>query len=240
MNESFSYGVLRTILTGKESLLVWNPLCIIKAFSDRLCIQSKSESVETENETIWSFLPEFLQEIKNQLQKEDPQLDLAFPTELSNYVGAYGFISFEAGRQLETYVTRQDAEMVPSGYYIVPLCYLIERKNDWICIELEGESLIGESFTDFIAGLHLDHEKIVFQEELKNPHINLTYQEDISHIKTLKEHIIQGDIYQANFTMQFQIEKPNYDPRTVFNYLFQQHPTPYAAFMDCGEGLQVL
>lgn len=63
-------------------------------------------------------------------------------------------------------------------------------------------------------------------------HSNMTRDEYLGAVQTIKEHIAAGDIYQANLTQQFTCQlPPESKPEDVFLRLRQDHPAPFAAFI---------
>jgi len=57
-------------------------------------------------------------------------------------------------------------------------------------------------------------------------------------IESIKKHIENGDIYQANFTYRLNcpVELPlNDDYLKLFIYILEHHPVPYGAFVDTGK-----
>lgn len=57
-------------------------------------------------------------------------------------------------------------------------------------------------------------------------------------VARIKEHIHEGDIYQANFTTRFDVQSLE-SPFEVYLRLRSLSPSPYAAFLDCG-AMQIL
>jgi para-aminobenzoate synthetase/4-amino-4-deoxychorismate lyase len=71
-----------------------------------------------------------------------------------------------------------------------------------------------------------------------NPPVNLISEllpdDYLERIKTVKDYITDGDIYQANFT--FRSKSANIaDPYNLFLYLMNEHPVPYGAYVDTGD-----
>jgi para-aminobenzoate synthetase component 1 len=53
-------------------------------------------------------------------------------------------------------------------------------------------------------------------------------------VARVKEHILEGDIYQANLTTRFDIDCP-LDPWNVYRHLRRVNPAPFSAFLDFGD-----
>ena len=65
-------------------------------------------------------------------------------------------------------------------------------------------------------------------------HSNLTKEEFEAGVRTIKEHIAAGDIYQAVLSQRFEAEV-SADPFTVYRALRHVNPSPYMYFMRIGE-----
>lgn len=56
----------------------------------------------------------------------------------------------------------------------------------------------------------------------------------LQRVDVVREHILAGDLYQANLTQAFDATGVE-DPLTVFQRLARDHPTPFAAFLGFGD-----
>ncbi len=72
--------------------------------------------------------------------------------------------------------------------------------------------------------------------KLKSEVMNLNIQKRISKedyietVKIIKNHIIDGDVYEINYCQEFYSENADLDPVSVFFKLNQLNPSPFAAF----------
>ncbi len=61
---------------------------------------------------------------------------------------------------------------------------------------------------------------------------NFTRENYIAAVEKIKEHIRQGNTYQANLTQQLRSRLPkNLTPQEIFHRLRKNHPAPFAAFL---------
>ena len=59
-------------------------------------------------------------------------------------------------------------------------------------------------------------------------------------IARIKDYLAKGDIYQTNFTIRTDASGPDLPPpEELFETLFHDHPTPFAAFVNTGESRMV-
>jgi para-aminobenzoate synthetase component 1 len=70
----------------------------------------------------------------------------------------------------------------------------------------------------------------------EEPHVSATISRDeyLSRVRRIKEHVHEGDIYQANFTSKFEVATGE-QPFDVYSRLRQLSPAPYAAFLNFGD-----
>ena len=62
---------------------------------------------------------------------------------------------------------------------------------------------------------------------------NFTKNQYLAQIERIQRHIQRGDIYQANLTQQFRVElAADQTPAQIFTNLRQNHPAPFAAFVQ--------
>jgi len=62
----------------------------------------------------------------------------------------------------------------------------------------------------------------------------MAHDEYLSHVRQIKRHIAEGDIYQANFTCRFEAES-SADPFTIYRRLRELNPAPYGGFLNFGD-----
>ncbi len=167
---------------------------------------------------------------------------------LKKYVGLYGFISYTLGKYTERPCFNEiekDSEHFPLILMIFPKKYEIITQKYRILIEIHDpdNKIQGILSKEFIPPSNASNaKKIVNLGDLKdieivqkkNIMINKDFNEYINRITRLKQHILNGDIYQANFTMQYSIPWSTAwtkNEQRMFLDLFSQHPAPYAAFL---------
>lgn len=63
----------------------------------------------------------------------------------------------------------------------------------------------------------------------------LTKDEYVQSVKKIEKYILDGDIYQANFTFRSQLTLGDVNPFQLFLSLLRSHPVPYSAYVNTGE-----
>ncbi len=67
----------------------------------------------------------------------------------------------------------------------------------------------------------------------------LTRDEYLARLDVIRENLVQGNLYQANFTFRCHAG-PEKEPERLFLNLFSRHPVPYAAFLNLSPELKIL
>jgi para-aminobenzoate synthetase component 1 len=62
----------------------------------------------------------------------------------------------------------------------------------------------------------------------------LTRDQYVDAVRKIKEYILAGDIYQANFTQRFSVDIGQRSPWQLYGNLMNLNPTPFAAYMNYG------
>ncbi len=65
-------------------------------------------------------------------------------------------------------------------------------------------------------------------------HSTVSKNDYLEHIRRIKEHIKEGDIYQANYTCRFDI-RSDANPFLVYQNLRRLNPAPYSAYLNFGD-----
>jgi para-aminobenzoate synthetase/4-amino-4-deoxychorismate lyase len=75
-------------------------------------------------------------------------------------------------------------------------------------------------------------ENTAFSEPEMSPEISSN--EYLASVARIKKYIFEGDIYQANYTFRLAGE-PIQEPSNLFTFLLNNHPVPYAAYVNTGK-----
>jgi len=80
----------------------------------------------------------------------------------------------------------------------------------------------------------LEGESSTFPSSLKLKFSSDTLQSYLEKIAQAKEKILEGEIYQVNLSQEFHLEGKS-DPFQLFQKLFELNPTPFSAYLQCGD-----
>ncbi|MCY3414625.1 MAG: bifunctional anthranilate synthase component I family protein/class IV aminotransferase [Candidatus Heimdallarchaeota archaeon] len=191
--------------TGRgERLLVANPMDYV--ILDAGVLVTSTQRYE---DNFWHVLPHKLQEHA----KKHVSTGIIAP-----YFGYYGFLSYELGRLLEEHKHRDDESIIPEIYFILPSLYLIFSRNLIKIIKLDAPIVTPKVSAKFIP-----------QDNISNTHIS-EYTKNVSRII---EYIHAGDIYQANYTQKFQVQK-QLNAREEFLSLISRFHVNHDAYVETG------
>lgn len=71
-------------------------------------------------------------------------------------------------------------------------------------------------------------EKIATQSTIQT---RVTYQEYCQNVDKIKNHILEGDIYELNYCTEFFSENTHIEPIQVYKALFKRSPMPFSVFL---------
>ena len=73
--------------------------------------------------------------------------------------------------------------------------------------------------------------KSLVTNKIENLHLNISPETYASHIRTIRDFIAKGDVYQITYCIKLLFDFRG-DPFSFFNHLLRQQPVPYPAFME--------
>ncbi len=156
--------------------------------------------------------------------------------------GAVGFFSYELGRGLAGVASRHAGTCMPDmvvGLYDTVIGFDHATQSAWIMLgERPGKNARSRAET---LCSRLDRQSVA------SPLPDLAWQPDFdretyhARVETILEYIRAGDIFQANFTLRHRAIRPeNLDTAALYLALRNKSPAPFAAYLDCGAGLNLL
>ncbi len=94
--------------------------------------------------------------------------------------------------------------------------------------------LLYENLNQFSSSIQIDSDTTRNNFEDAQIINQISRSDYIQKVLTIKDHIKEGDIYQANFTTPFEIDSP-LTPYETYLRLRKLNPSPYAAFLNFGD-----
>jgi para-aminobenzoate synthetase component 1 len=134
----------------------------------------------------------------------------------------FGFLSYDLKNELELLVSENNDELgFPDLYFFIPK-YLIICKNGVVSVIL-GEEKILESI---YATSHIDTDK----EISLDIQARIDQQTYLQAVEEMQEHILRGDIYEANYCQEFFARYAKIDPVSIYLKLTKLSPTPFSGY----------
>jgi len=59
---------------------------------------------------------------------------------------------------------------------------------------------------------------------------NVTKEQYLKTVKTIQQHIVEGDVYELNYCMEFYSEQTDCEPLSLYDQLVKFSPTPFSVF----------
>jgi len=134
----------------------------------------------------------------------------------------FGFFSYDLKNETENLQSDNDDDLnFPELFFFIPK-YLVAYKNG------KAEVLIGPpAILDEINNLDVVEKPQSISLKIEQ---KLSKNDYIRKVKSIKDHIIRGDIYEINFCQEFFSKNAFIDPLQTFEQLNAVSPTPFAGY----------
>ena len=145
-----------------------------------------------------------------------------------------GYFSYESTLPF-TGITSKFTEQldVPLFHFLI---YESVLKFDHLTGEIEVTNPIADDYSDLLDS------PLEIRSSAEHTLASITHEvskeEYFGHVEKVKEHIKEGDIYQANYTCRFDVTSTA-APFDIYQKLRKLNPSPYAAYLNFG-GYQII
>ncbi len=143
----------------------------------------------------------------------------------------FGFMSYDLKNHVENLTSgNPDRVGMPLMHFFAP-DILIQLKGDTVVIESQhfSPSQILMSIWD----TELEDEAFCTGDwEMKSRETKEAYEQTVANIK---EHIVEGDIYEMNYCTEFYIESCNISPAALYSKLNYVANAPFSSFYKCDD-----
>ncbi|MES2560333.1 MAG: anthranilate synthase component I family protein [Bacteroidota bacterium] len=134
----------------------------------------------------------------------------------------FGFLTYDLKNQLEALESSHpDGIGFPGLYFFVPQKLIVIDKN--------GECLIGKEWIDEI----LQHPEVSGEMPAVSLTQRVAKQQYIQDVEAIKQHIINGDVYELNYCVEFFATNVSVQPDQVYNKLRSKSAVPFGCFVKC-------
>ncbi|MEI7475156.1 MAG: anthranilate synthase component I [bacterium] len=231
---------------GRYSFIGIDPLYILKSDKNSGKIfNTSTNEVIAEAENPYELLDNFLKKYK-------------FENFGLNYSsGAIGYFGYDTVRHIEPVLKKQydnieECSSFPEAYFMIAGTVIVfdHVKHKMYVINnvfADKHSNVEELYRQSIDKIQVILDKLSNAHNLKALNIketdkkpviksNFTYDEWVKSVKSAKEHILAGDIFQVVLSQRFCVEKsPKIDNLTIYRALRSINPSPYLYFLNFGD-----
>lgn len=136
-----------------------------------------------------------------------------------------GYLGYDLKNQVEKLTSNNlDLTGFPDIYFYRP-SHLVFFNNDEVKIESTGNP---QEVFDEISKVKIDNRRSI--NSIKHFKQEIGKKDYLNTVNTLRNHIIEGDIYEVNFCIAFHTENADLNPLHVYSELIGQSPTPFSVF----------
>lgn len=133
-----------------------------------------------------------------------------------------------------TYDLKNDVEqltsMHPNHIGFPALCMVVPEKM--LAISNKGDIISGDNWIDEIEQIKLPPKELSEPVSIKQ---RVSREDYLKTVEALKQHIIQGDVYEINYCVEFYSSYSKINPMQVYADLIKKSPVPFGAFVKSSE-----
>ncbi len=176
------------------------------AFQNILGVQGTTGGVIT----TWQELEEQLQR-----QRETPLL---------------GYFTYDLKNSLEKLqTTHPDFIGFPELYFFEPEIWFVWEQDSVTIFSQEAEpASIAEAIEAIVFST-------LFPQNTIKTEARVHKEEYLQAVENLRQHILEGDVYEVNYCQEFYAEKAGIEPISLYWKLIQTSPTPFAGFLKVND-----
>ncbi len=140
----------------------------------------------------------------------------------------FGFLSYDLKNEVEALSSNNfDGLSFPEMHFFQPSCVIEIFEEE---VRIHSKSTPARKILEEIQEKHFQFptQKIINPFQSLQPRISK--EEYIQTIESIRQHIIEGDIYEMNFCQEFFAEKTSLDPIDTFQRLCNLSKAPFSTF----------
>ncbi|MBC8110793.1 MAG: chorismate-binding protein, partial [Verrucomicrobia bacterium] len=141
----------------------------------------------------------------------------------------FGYLAYDLKNEIEDLTSKNsDALEFPEAYFYVPtyLFFIHENNFEIASKDREPDEIYGELLQ--MPTQEQEPNQTLFRKPLQN---RTSKEKYLSSLEKLKNHILEGDIYEINYCMEFFSEDAHINPREVYFALNELSPMPFSAYL---------
>jgi para-aminobenzoate synthetase component I len=236
--KALSKGKLHHVLlesgrNARYSIVGLDPISIMKGKGD--------EFIVIEDEKVHVAKGNPLEEMNRYMQKFQVANSIE---EIPFSGGAIGYFNYDCIRYIEKLPNLAEDDLkTPDIFFLLfddVVVYDHEEKKLWIITHYEDEKEKAEVHLQELQVLWTnDLQDVVYEYTIptglvEGKYVSFTEEGFISAIERTKEYIAAGDVFQINLSVR-QSEALRTHPINIYEALRGINPSPYMAYMDCGD-----
>lgn len=214
--------------TARWSMIGYAPFLLFQS-KDNLVVIKTQRATEVLNQPPFLSLKQLFMHLTNSLPKEKN-----FPL---NRLGLAGYFSYDLNRQFEKLPNLQTDDLkLPDMFFLACSRFFLFdhwQQKSWFVV-LDAEHKAADSKQEFAK---LAKEKCLTQlkptPEKLNWKSNLSKKQFLNMVNKAKDYIFAGDIYQVNLSQRLEVTTSN-TPLSIYAYLRQINPSPFAGYFNFG------
>lgn len=141
----------------------------------------------------------------------------------------FGFLTYDLKNQTERLSSfNHDGIMMPALHFFVPEVIIFPEPQSLRIGCLAGGSEFSDPGIVFKAIMNNSPEPDKPTVAAVTPRVSKDMY--VEHVRSIKEHIQQGDIYEMNYCIEFYDQQAHINPVIVYDNLIRQSPTPFSCF----------
>ena len=134
-----------------------------------------------------------------------------------------GYLSYDLKNQIEKLTSNHPNYIgFEDLYFFKPLHLILIYSDDSYVIQSPNNNLIEEILST--EPLHFPYHPVHIKPKVSR-------EKYIENVKSIQQHIIEGDVYELNYCVEFFDEHAQIDPYHLYQKLKQFSPTPFGAFL---------
>jgi len=141
-----------------------------------------------------------------------------------------GFLTYDLKNQIEKLESQnQDHINFPLLHFFAPQVYLL-FKEDHITV-----NTLANMALEIIATI--TSTPTPFPASAGNVEVKQRVRKDayVANVERIREHILEGDVYELNYCLEFYAEEVQLQPLPLYLALTEASPTPFSGYMKCGD-----
>lgn len=216
--------------TSEFSIISVFPEMLLTLRNSELTLQQVNEKHNLKRRMHIKTVPQLLTILKDLLDSCKVDTDLTELNHLPFLGGLLGYISYDFVR----YIEKLPEKNIPE--YIADMEFIL-TKNAVIIDHKESKLWIIASTKENLAYL-IHRVNLCLDEKPRNEHLKLVEERKVSfseedfikQVEKTKEYIAQGEIYQANISVQFA-QLLEIEPFEFYRNLYRLNPSPFCAYI---------